>query len=200
MIVVGLTGSFASGKSQAANIFKKLGARIFDADIAAKKATEKGRPVHDAIARIFGKTYLHKNGELNRKKLAQHVFDHPKDLKKLNTLIHPGVILEVFKARESLRNKKGVLVLDVPLLFESKMEKLADVVVVVRSSDKKIYERARKRGIGRELAGKILSAQWPLKKKADRADFVIENDGTLKALEAQVCRVYGKIMEMEKTV
>ena len=197
MIMVGLTGSFASGKSEATRLFAKLGAKVFDADAAARRATEKGRPAYKAILRIFGKNYLRKSGDIDRKKLARHVFDHPKDLKKLNTLIHPGVILEVFNASEGLRNKKDMLVLDVPLLFESKMESLADVVVVVRSSEKKIFERARKRGIARDLAQKILSAQWPMKKKAERADFVIDNDGTLRRLEAQVRQVYKKIMEKE---
>ena len=74
MIIVAVTGSFASGKTETSRFFKKLGARIFDADAVAKKTTQKGRPVYKAIVRIFGKEYLHANGELDRKRLGQRVF------------------------------------------------------------------------------------------------------------------------------
>jgi len=195
-----VTGSFASGKSRAAMFFKKLGARIFDADAAAKKTTQKGRPVYKAIVRLFGKEYLQRNGELDRKRLAHRVFSRPKDLRMLNTLIHPAVILEFFRVLKGLRHKEGMLVLDVPLLFESKMEKLVDVIVVIRSSEKNIFKRAQKKGVRQDLAEKILSVQWPMKKKADRADFVLDNNGNLKELETRVRQIYGQILKMENTL
>ncbi len=193
MTIVGLTGNLASGKSEAARIFKRHGTLVFDADLAAKRTVAKGRPVYKAIVKIFGKGFLRKSGELDRKKLAWHVFSHPKDLKKLNTLIHPGVIFECLKKAESLKNKKGILVLDVPLLFESKMENLVDHTVVVRSKKEKMLERAQSRGLPKVLAKKILSTQWPLEKKARLADFVIENNGTVVDLEKQVLAVIKKI-------
>ena len=200
MIIVAVTGSFAAGKSRTAGFFKKLGAGIFDADEVSKKTAQKGRPVYKAIVRLFGKEYLQKNGELDRKRLARRVFAQPKDLRMLNTLIHPAVIMELFRTLKGLRHKKGMLVLDVPLLFESKMEKLVDVIVVVRSSQKNIFKRARLKGVRQDLAEKILSAQWPMKKKTDRADFVLDNNGNLKELEARVRRIYGQILKMENTI
>ena len=195
MIVIGLTGNLASGKSEAAGIFKRFGAVIFDADTAAKEVVQKGKPVYRAILKIFGRDYLKKSGELDRKKLAWHVFSHPGDLKKLNILIHPGVIVECFKEIERLKNKKGILVLDAPLLFESKMENLADFTVVVSSSTKNTLKRARKKGLPLDLTRKILSTQWPLKRKEKLADFVIQNNGSRKNLERQVLEVVNKIRE-----
>ena len=193
MIVIGVTGSLASGKSQAAQMFRSLGAKLFDADEAAKKSIQKGKPSYKAILKIFGREYLKPNGQIDRKKLAWHVFTHPKDLKKLNILIHPGVIFESLKMIESLRNKKGVLVMDVPLLFESKMENLADCTVVVTSSRQKMLARAKKKGLTKKLAEKILSTQWSLNRKERLADFVIHNDGSLVDLKREVSKIWDQI-------
>lgn len=190
MIVVGLTGSFASGKSEAARIFKKLGARVYDADRVARQFVRKGRPAYKAVVKLFGRAYLDKSGELNRAKLAARVFSKPADLKKLNTILHPMVIIESLGLIEKNRAKAGLLVLDVPLLFESKMERLADVVVVVRSSPRTVLKRAADRGIAPTLAKKILKSQWPIAKKAKLADFVVENEGTREDLERAVRQLH----------
>ena len=193
MIVVGITGSLASGKSGIAQIFKKLGAKVFDADLSAKNATKKGTPIYKAIVRLFGKNYLQKNGELERKKLALRVFENPRDLRKLNVLIHPGVIFDCLQRIKKLKDKKDILVIDVPLLFESKMEKLADVTVVVSAKKQTLMKRAEKRGYSRELATKILESQWPLAKKEALADYVIDNNQTVRQLEKSVKRVFNSI-------
>jgi len=197
LIVVGLTGSLSSGKSEAARVFKTLGAKVFDADLAAKRAVKKGTPAYAAILKLFGREYLAPGRELDRKKLAQRVFHRPADLKKLNILIHPGVIFECLKVIEGVRNKKGVLVMDVPLLFESRMENLADVTIVVAASMERMLERSKKKGLPRELAKKILSTQWPMAKKAKLADFVIDNNGTARELAAKVKKVYSQIKATE---
>ena len=196
MIVVGLTGNLASGKSAVAGVFKKLGAKIIDADAIAKKLIAKGTPLYKAVLKIFGDDFLTKNKNINRRKLAWHVFTHPKELKKLNILIHPGVIIEVYKTIEKEKNKKGVLVLDVPLLFESRMEKIVAATVVVSSGEKAMLARAAKRGVPNGLAKKILASQWPLSKKEKKADYVIENNGTLAELEEKAKKVYGLIKEI----
>ena len=193
MIVIGVTGNFASGKSEAAGILKRKGARVFDADLAAKQVVGIGMPAYKAIVKIFGKTYLHKDRTIDRRKLAARVFSNPADLKKLNTLTHPGVIFECFKAIHQTKRKKGILVLDVPLLYESKMETLADFTVVIDSSMKNILRRAQKNGLSAGLTRRILSTQWPIARKVRRADFVIENNGTLKELEKKVLEVVKKI-------
>lgn len=193
MIVVGVTGSFSTGKSAVTAIFRKLGAKVFDADATAKKVTRKGTAVHRAILQIFGKEYQDKKGQIDRKKLAQRVFSNPKDLRTLNILVHPEVIFEALKVKKTYKHKKGVLVLDVPLLYESRMEKLADYIVVVDSSEKHMLKRGAEKGMAPSLSKKILKAQWPFEKKARRADFVIVNRGNLKELEQKTRQIFQQI-------
>jgi dephospho-CoA kinase len=193
MLVVGVTGSLASGKTEVTRFFKAAGARVFDADCSAREAIKKGKPIYRAIVKMFGKEYLGKNGQIDRAKLAERVFNHPRDLKKLNTLIHPEVILDALKVIEKSKNKKGLLVLDVPLLFESKMENLANVIVVAAASKASSLRRAVQKGIPACLAEKILAAQWPLRRKIARADFVIWNNGNLAHLEKQVNSIKQEI-------
>ncbi len=193
MKVIGLTGSLACGKSAVAELFAKWGAQVVDADRLAASLTRKGTPTYRAIVKIFGTGILQKNKQLDRRKLAQHVFSHPKDLKKLNVLIHPNVILETYKIIAKTKNKKGILVLDVPLLFESKMEKLVEKVIVVQAKQDVILRRALACGIPVELAHKILASQWSSARKAKLADHVIQNNGTLGDLEAQAKKIFELI-------
>ena len=196
MIVVGVTGSFASGKSEITRLLKAKGARIFDADVAARKALQKGEPAYEGVSKLFGKTVLKKNGDVDRKKLAARVFKNPKELKQLNILIHPGVIFECLGRIAHHRGRQGVLALDVPLLFESKMDSLADVLVVVTSSRAASLKRAAQRGIPAALAQKILASQWPAAKKASRADFVITNDGSLADLKKKVSKLWLELQRL----
>lgn len=195
MIVIGVTGSLGSGKSEVARMLAGKGTHILDADLVAKQVIRRGTPVYQAVLKLFGRQYLGLHGELNRKKLAARVFSNAEDLDKLNTLIHPAVIVEFMRQIHGANRKKGVLVLDVPLLFESKMQNLADVTVVVSARADRRIARARKKGISKPLALKILANQWPLKKKQRLADFVIHNDGSKAELERKVLEILEKIKQ-----
>ena len=199
MTVVGLTGNLASGKTLAAQHFKKKGAQVIDADEIARDLTQHNAKLKAAILKIFGKEFSSGKGQIDRKKLAWHVFSHPKELKKLNTIVHPSVIVEIYKRIEKFRSKKGLVVLDVPLLFESKMEKLADFTVVVKASESNMLSRASRRGIPSVLARRILAAQWPVMKKARLADFVIDNDGTAEELARRVKHGVDEILKEQKS-
>lgn len=193
--MVGVTGNLAAGKSHVAGVFQKMGAEVMDADKLAKKVMRKDTDIHKALKKVFGPSFFSKSGSLNRRKLAWHVFSHPRALRKLNILTHPGVILEVYKAIEKRKNKKGMLVIDAPLLFEAHMEKLVDLTVLVRSSEKEMLSRAERRGVPEELAKNILGSQWPSAKKEKLADFIIENNGTLAGLEAKAKKIWEKIRD-----
>ncbi len=193
MIVVGITGNLASGKTHVAKVFKKLGAQVFDADVSARRALGRGRPETRAVLKLFGKEFLSRNGGIDRAKLARHVFSHPADLKKLNIIVHPGVIMDCLTVIERSRHKKGILALDVPLLFESKMGALADRTIVVRSSRADSLKRAERRGVPRALALRILASQWSPERKAKLADHVIDNDGTAAHLESRAREIFKAI-------
>lgn len=193
MITIAVTGSLSSGKTEVTKILKSMGAKVFDADVSAHNAVEIGKPAYRAVVKIFGKEFLLPNKQINRKKLAERVFANPRDLKKLNILLHPGVIFESLQQIEKNKNKKGVLVLDVPLLYESKMGSLTDFVIVVSAKRENIMRRSVKKGLSKTLVNKILSTQWSLEKKAKLADFVIENNGTLAQLKKEVAKVLKEI-------
>jgi dephospho-CoA kinase len=133
--------------------------------------------------------------ELNRSKLAEHVFSNPKDLKKLNILSHPQVIFDCLGFIEKHKQSKNIVVLDVPLLFESRMGNLADHTILVASSPQKTFGRAKSRGLSPQLARKILSTQWPVDKKKKLADFFIQNNGSLKELDQKVTQILKTIKQ-----
>ena len=200
MIVIGVTGSFGSGKSEISRLLKSRGVKVFDADAAARRALRKNSPTFRAVVQIFGREFIAANGQMDRKKLAERVFSHPGELKKLNTLIHPGVIFEAMQFIKKNRAKSRFVALDVPLLYESHMERLADVMIVVSAGQKILLERCQAKGVAPALVKKILASQWPIRTKERYADYVIKNDGTLAQLKKKVAVVFKRIQETHRTV
>ena len=195
-LVVGITGSLGSGKTEVARLLRAKGARVFNADLAAHKALRKGEPAAQAAVKLFGKSFLKKNGDMDRKKLAARVFANPKELRQLNTLIHPGVIFECLGEIARVRREGGILALDVPLLFESRMDCLADFIVVVTASASVVLKRAAKKGLSAPLTRKILASQWPVEKKIRRADWVIKNTGSLGDLRKKVSELWAHLQSL----
>lgn len=198
-LIVGVTGSLASGKTQVTALLKKKGARVFDADAAARRALAKGEPAYQAVVKLFGKSFLKKDGQIERKKLAVRVFSNPKELRQLNTLIHPGVIFECLGEIDRVKRQGGILALDVPLLYESRMDCLADFIVVVTAPAAVALKRAAQKGVPPALGRKILASQWPARKKAKKADFVIENSGSPSELRSKVSELWLKIQQTLKS-
>ncbi|MBR3380917.1 MAG: dephospho-CoA kinase, partial [Bacillus sp. (in: Bacteria)] len=126
-LVIGLTGGIASGKSTVSQMIKEKGIRVVDADIIAKEAVSKGAPALHQIVQTFGEEVLLPNGELNRQQLGAIIFSDEEKRKKLNAIVHPEVRKEMLEQRdEGVSNQETFVVLDIPLLFESKLEGLVD--------------------------------------------------------------------------
>jgi len=194
MTVIGLTGSFGTGKTFVASVFKSLGARIIDADEIAHEVIRKGRPAHKKIAAAFGSDILGLSGEIDRKKLAGAAFANPKTLAKLNSIVHPEVIRAI-KARIRTAGKDAVVVVDAPLLVEARLLNIVDKLVVVRSSKKRQIERCVKKfRITRREVLKRIGSQMSMKKKLKMADFVVKNDGTRSSTRSQVRKVWKEIV------
>jgi len=192
-MVIGLTGSFCSGKSYAASVFKSLGAKVLDADKIAHAALKKGTAEHGKIARTFGPEILNERGNIDRKALAGVVFNDKRALKKLEAIIHPGVVKHIKRAVKKAR-KNGVIVIDAPLLIEAGLQDLADKLVVVKASQKNQITRCiRKYGTNKEECLKRINSQIPLKMKIKMADFVIDNDGTRKGTKEQIMEIWRKV-------
>ncbi|WP_286033452.1 dephospho-CoA kinase [Fusobacterium necrogenes] len=193
-MIVGLTGGIASGKSTVSNLFRKCGIEIVDADKVAKDISEKKESIKK-ISSIFGKDILDSDGKIIREKLREKAFKNRELLQELNKIIHPQV-MEYFKRKKEENSKDEILIFDIPLLYEAKMEYLCDKIIVVGVDVQKQIRRVVARdGSSKELAKKIISNQMPLDEKIKKADIVIMNDGTLDELEEKVMKIYRELKE-----
>ncbi|MGN7374020.1 dephospho-CoA kinase [Bacillus halotolerans] len=187
-LVIGLTGGIASGKSTVANMLIGKGITVIDADIIAKQAVEKGMPAYRQIIDEFGEDILLENGDIDRRKLGALVFTNEQKRLALNSIVHPAVREEMLKRRnESIANQETFVVLDIPLLFESKLESLVDKIIVVSVTKELQLERLTKRNqLTEEEALSRIRSQIPLEEKVSRADNVIDNSGTLEETKQQL--------------
>lgn len=193
-MIVGLTGGIASGKSTVSNLFRKYGIEIVDADKVAKEVSEKKESI-EKISNIFGKDILDSDGKIIREKLREKAFKNIELLQELNKIIHPQV-MEYFKRKKEENSKNEILIFDIPLLYEAKMEYLCDKIIVVGVDVQKQIRRVVARdGSSEELAKKIIFNQMPLDEKIKKADIVIMNDGTLDELEEKVMKIYRELKE-----
>lgn len=174
MIVLGLTGSIGMGKSLVARCFKRMGAAVFDADKEVHKLfAERGGEVREKVKKKFPEAV--EQGEINRKKLGDIVFSDQKKLDLLEAIIHPKIReAEIAFIMNCNRQRRRLIVLDIPLLFESGAEQLCHYVVVVSANP--IIQRIRVekgRGVKKERYEKINQLQMENEEKVKRADFVI---------------------------
>jgi dephospho-CoA kinase len=195
LLKIAITGGAGSGKSTVARMFKALGAEVLDADAIARDAVAVGAPAWAELRRLYGPDYFHENGELNRSKLAQLVFADPEARRRLEALIHPRVVQEIMARTAELEGRGGQLVMvEVPLLFETGREAAFDRVIVVAAPEALQIRRLRgrdRRGAD-EIRG-ILKAQWPLADKVARADYVVENGGRRRWTERQVKNIWADL-------
>ena len=198
MIIVGLTGGLSSGKTTVASMFESLGAMVLNADNIAHQLLGSPR-VSKRVVDRFGKAILHQ-GKVDRVKLAQVVFNNPKKLRILEKIIHPLVIREIKTVIAALRTrrKNKMLIMDVPLLFESGLDALADVNIVVKANQKiQIARSTRRFAISRNEALKRMTVQMPLKKKLVLADIVIDNRGTRMQTKKQVKQIFERLTRIK---
>ena len=178
MLIIGLTGSVASGKSTVAGWIAQRGIAIHDADSAVHSLlAANGAAVPDIMAR-FGGSILADDGGIDRKKLGNHVFEHPQDRKILESILHPMLrqLRDQFLA-DHRRSGSKIVVLDVPLLFETGGDAQCDYVVVVHAGEDTIWRRALARpGMTKNKLAGILKTQMPASEKCQRADFVLDTD------------------------
>ena len=189
--LVGLTGGVGSGKTTVAAILRELGAEVVDADEASHAVYEPGTPGFAAVVRDFGPEYV-RNGRIDRKALGELVFKDPGALRRLNAIVHP-LVREWMAERtaEALARGADVVVQDVPLLFENKLEGLFPTTVVVWVPREVQVERlVSGRGFTPERAREVIAAQMPIDEKRSRATNVIDNTGTRESTRAQVERLW----------
>lgn len=202
MLLVGLTGNIGSGKSTVDQLLSERGATIIDADVLARRAVEIGTPGYRSIVERWGTSILGPDGTLDRGALRRIVFSDPAELEQLNTLVHPEVERMRAALVEAARLRGDKLVVcDVPLLFERKMTDLFDRIVLVDAPRPVRLERlVRERGLRETEAMDMIVAQMPAELKRARADFVIDNIGTLTELDARVAEVWGALEQAAEEI
>jgi len=193
--LVGLTGGIASGKSTVAEILKRQGAAIINADVLAREVVEPGRQAWTEIVNTFGTAVLQPDRALDRQKLRAIIFDDPDARKKLESIIHPQVrALAEQRIREHAAAGYAVIVYEVPLLFEGNLQEwLRPVILVACDVDTQRNRLQSRDNLSAAQAQKHIDAQMSLEAKRRLADYVIENNGSLEDLERQVQAVLEKI-------
>jgi dephospho-CoA kinase len=196
MILVGLTGGVATGKSTVAKMFERCGAFAIDADSLAHQMMEPGRPAWRAIVKTFGKAVLNPDRTLNREALGAIVFRNRSKLRRLEQIIHPRVAREQARLTRQAARKdhKAVVIYDVPLLFEAGIDKRVDKIIVVTADRATQIVRLTKRnGFTRAEALRRIHSQMPIKQKAAAADYLIEGTLPRPRLLTLIKRLYHEL-------
>jgi dephospho-CoA kinase len=197
-MVIGLTGGIASGKNTVAAFLRELGAVIIDADEISRDIVKPGMPAWDELVEEFGREILADDNTIDRSKLGKIVFNSPLKLKTLNGITHPKIITEEIKRIQNIRKKnpRAIIVVNAALLIESGNYKNMDKVIVVYADEKTQIERARKRDhLSLYEIQRRINAQIPLSEKSKYADFLIDNNGTMKNTKEQIKKIYNTLKD-----
>jgi dephospho-CoA kinase len=192
-IILGLTGSFGSGKTTVAAMLRSCGAEIIDADRIAHRCYRPASIAYKRIVALFGRDILRRDKRIDRKKLGSKVFSDKGLLKKLNAVVHPQV-KSIIRAKIK-RAKKRVVVIDAPLLIETGLQEIVNKLIVVKINSPQQLKRLIKReSLSRTRILERVSAQWPLQRKVRLADFIIDNNGTKRETMKQTEKIWKKII------
>jgi dephospho-CoA kinase len=196
MLIVGLTGGVASGKSIVSRILKEEGAYLIDADQIARELVEPRTPTWKELIKVFGKEILQKDGSIHRKKLAAKVFSDPEQRNLLNRILHPRIKKEMGRRVKAIsqRDPEAIVIFDAPLLIETGDHREMDKVIVVTSTEEQQIERFMEReGMDQEEARRIMASQIPTEEKLKVAHFVIRNEGSLGETEKRTREVFQEL-------
>jgi len=186
MLLVGLTGGIGSGKSTVARLLEERGAVILDADVFARDAVRAGTEGFAAVVRRFGDEIVAPDGELDRSRLASIVFADPAALADLEAIVHPEVRRMIADGIQDHLDGDRIVVLVNPLLIEMGTHRDCDVVVVVSASPDTQVARSVARGMDEADVRARIAAQLPIDDRAQMADVLLDNEGTLEELAAEV--------------
>jgi len=183
-LVLGITGGVASGKTTVMRLLTQAGIPTVSSDDLSHQVIRKGTPVYRKVLKRFGQGIVRSNGQISRGDLGHIVFRDPSERRWLERQIHPVVVR---KLKHFIRSHHGTMALDIPLLFEARLQKLVDKIIVVYSSRAQQMERLRRRnGLSRQEALARIASQMSLSSKRRRTKFVLENTGSLARLRRQL--------------
>jgi dephospho-CoA kinase len=194
-VIIGLTGGIATGKSTVSAMLAELGAAVVDADQVAREVVLPGEPALRQVAETFGQAVLNEDGTLNRKKLGEIVFADEMKRKALEAILHPAIrqVMNDRIDRLERENPGRLVVADIPLLYETGLDaRYPEVLVVYVPPDVQLERLMKRDGLTEAKARERLNAQLPIDEKKKRADWVIDNSGTLEETRRQVLDFWRK--------
>ena len=196
MLVIGLTGGIATGKSTVSALLKKAGAVIIDADLIARKVVKKGQPAYRKIVQNFGETILLTDGEINRSVLGDIIFNDPQKKQLLNSIVHPHVRKEQNRQLKYIEKNDpdAIVILDIPLLIESQMYRdLSEVIVVYATELIQIKRLMQRDNISEADALARVRSQMPIEEKKGKATIVIDNSSTRENTRTQTLKIFQRL-------
>ena len=199
MILIGVTGGIACGKTEVCTVFRRKGAIILSGDEIGKELVDKNKKVLKELVQTFGKEILNKNRNLNRRKLGQLAFASKESKDKLNKIIHPYLLSELRKKIESLKEKnyEGVVVIDAALIVEWGLQDELDYLIFVQSKrEDKIKRLQKQKSYSVKEAVDRIKSQLPEIAKKRVADFVILNDKGLSELRKKAEKIWNKLIRL----
>ena len=196
MLKIGLTGGIGSGKSTVADIFSSLGITVIDADRIAHQLTQAGNGGFKEIEQLLGKEFIASSGELDRKKIAQHIFSNPEKKTELENILHPKIKQKMLSEIERHKREKFI-VLEIPLLIESNFSDLVDRVLVIDADNEIRINRTQQRDDrSEEQIRDIMSHQIDQDQRLIQADDIVYNNANIDKLEHSIKQLHQQYLEM----
>ncbi|GAB4541095.1 MAG: dephospho-CoA kinase [Thermodesulfovibrionia bacterium] len=195
MFYIALTGGFGSGKTTVLRLFKRLGAFTVDIDNIVHDVLKRRDVIKDVIALLGGDVIRRssKGVSVNRRKIAERIFDDIEKRRGIEGIIHPLVLEEIINIKSRFRHREGLLVFEIPLLYEARFDIYFDKTIVVYCDRRTAMKRLIKKGFKESEAMKRIKAQLPIEKKVMLADFIIDNSNGIKKTEDQIRRIFKKV-------
>jgi len=195
--LIGLTGGAGSGKSTVASVFEKLGAIVIDADKIGHRLLDEGAPCFDKILKTFGDGILNGQNAIDRQRLGDMVFSDPAKMSKLNRIVHPVMLREIRKQIGLCRTDHpgSPVVVDAALIVQWGLERNFDRLIMVDSPKKVRLIRMLDRGVPENKALQIIASQMPISRLKEKADIIIQNNGSIRQLEKRALAVWKRFME-----
>lgn len=189
-IIVGITGMMGSGKTTVGHLFEELGALLVNADALAHEVLSPGDAAYARLAKLFPDA-VGLDQKLDRRKIAEVIFEDETKRKQMEAIVHPYVFQRMAEEMEASENK--VVVLDVPLLFESGIDRFCNVTIVVKADEQATLCRLEEKGISKQEWQKRLKAQMPLEEKIKKGNVVLDNSGPIQQTKREVEKIWKQL-------
>ena len=194
MLLVALTGNYGMGKSTVLSLFRDFGFSTLDADRIVGSLFRK-KEILEKIMQLMGSTVFNDNGSLNKKRVAEVIFKNASLKHSLENLLHPFVFEKIRHFAENMNVHDNILIIAAPLVYERRYEDRFDKIIVVHTTEETSLKRLGMKGVPKKDALLRLKAQLPITEKMKRADFLIDNNGTLTETKMQVEKLYKKLLK-----